>query len=109
MSNLDDKLREIIYQCLRVENVGVQAIGGIRPIIVGDDETIAQIKQAFADEQNLVMRGVVDPKEGGLLTGQEWYEKFEKEWQRSIEGRYFDGDSLAKATQEAAKRAAGLE
>lgn len=81
-------------------------------------EAIEQIQQAFG-EDGWKHTGTVTihknweyishKKLSTMMTGQEWYDAFAREWSRSVEGRYFDGDSFVKAAQEAARRAAGLE
>ena len=108
--SLDDKLKEIL---------GKQGAGA-------SDETIPQIKQAFADEAgltqliqdtaNLYANMKHDALRLGLsysntqyLSGQEWYDNFEKEYDQLDDTRTGGELSHWKAyIFQAAKRAAGL-
>lgn len=122
MSNLDDKLREIM---LNARKVGLS------------DETatyeVAQIKQAF-EEAGYVKSGYANFKslkvpdepldtlqvkhEPSLMTGQEWYDRFEKELSHEIYGDTNPSDKVdcegipyacSCDLLDAAKRAAGLD
>lgn len=98
MTNLDDKLKELVFKMA----------GGIKD---GGEDEITQIKQAFADE------GYVAKSElkswsytAELLTGTEWYDRFEKEL-NNLGVNYKTGMTglMASEILEAAKRAAGLD
>lgn len=88
MSSLDNKLREILIATQPEE------------IPVTIDEAVDQIKQAFAEAGYVPIVGFL--KDNGWLTGQEWYERFEKQ---------LPPFSLVPFEDiiEAAKRASGLE
>jgi hypothetical protein len=72
------------------------------------------IKQAFMDngwEQKVgELRGVrvvVDPN---LMTGQEWYDRFIKEFNSNLAGNtYFNEADLRAGLSDVAKKAAGIE
>jgi hypothetical protein len=91
---LDDKLREIKH---------LDCPGhGANP----DNDCIAQIKQAFADEGyrlHLAENVVVIPRKD-CMTGQEWYDRFRKDYFETRDKYEFDMDDV----WESAKRAAGL-
>lgn len=107
-TGLDDKLREILFpdqQSIEEE----WGNGGDAVALLRTNESIAKIHQAFADA------GYVNTKAVGfegftvknLMTGQEWYDRFEKA---------FPGDGLMQPYIDireqvlwAAKRASGLE
>lgn len=81
MSDLDERLREI----LGTYYPELSTYGDFEASGISDDDAIAQIKQAFADE-DYVKNGVVTDwwadkyaKYRGYMTGQEWYERFKKE------------------------------
>jgi len=85
MSDLDQKLREI----------GLYDVSDSRYTELGEHpETIARIKQAFADEgyviiprfkrvhmETLTVKSV-DGEEVNFMTGQEWHDRFEKELEK---------------------------
>ena len=108
MSTLDDRLREI----LRADRANELAIA----------ETIAQIKQAFADEGWIKIPQIVEV-EGKLetqhnfvdinnmryMTGQEWYDRFERELQRVAFVDEYDVRNAVNQCWDAAMKAAGLD
>ena len=107
MSNLDDKLREIL------EKPGKSLAGAT-------DQTIVQIKQAFADEGYLQHNefGIVQTythKATNVMTGQEWYDTFVKELSKdpakaknSENGSFYFMFS-ERDVLEAARKASGLK
>lgn len=78
MSNLDDELREI-----KASGKLYSPNGGLDKYLELDDKTIAQIKQAFADEGYIqpetLKKGIGIMDAQGYKSGQEWYDRFEKE------------------------------
>lgn len=126
MSNLDDKLREIAEDVFRA-GVGTQAddIKHSEKAYLNlqkhyTTEAISQIKQAFKDENYIQVPETVINDDGSmdvryakkvlqngvpLMTGQEWYEKFQNEISEWGLGAYSgDLDSVI----EAAEKASGL-
>lgn len=115
MIDLDNKLREILA------NIITQETGEETTAAMISDSYIGQIKQAFADEgyfrlksENLAAAGKV----GYMLTGQEWYERFEKNLKGKLEYQQHDMGEMGKfirpeyaknVSLEAAKRAAGID
>lgn len=74
--SLEDKLREILFD---IRQYDYDADGNKIPEAT-DKEYIAQIKQAFADEGYEKVHFDHDTiRAQGFMTGQEWYERFEKE------------------------------
>ena len=77
MSNLDDKLKEILTEdyCYSIypkesgDNIDYKAL----------DKLVAEIKQAFADEYWLTRKRLNIYPDDRLMTGREWYDRFEKE------------------------------
>ena len=98
MSDIDEKLREIIVNLL---DTGM-------PNSISQDEAHKQIKQAFADagysyqERNL-FKGLKLART--VMTGQEWYERFDRELDDYAD---ISGDVSYSDCLKAAKRAAGL-
>lgn len=109
MSDLDSKLREILEE---VEDE-VNNTGGVSTKHRG--RLVAQIKQAFAEEgyvkvskdnQDKIKTATIYSINHGqyeLMTGQEWYERFEKELNNHP--IKLQGTEIMRA----AKKAAGLE
>ena len=94
---LDDKLRYLLKQ---------------------PNTTVAQIKQAFIDEgwadtNNLTTLANWAAKDRGLMTGQEFYDRFEKEYEHQVkENDSRTGGELSHQRHyiiEAAKKAAGIK
>lgn len=98
VSNLDDKLRDIL---------------GVRD---QKDELVAQIKQAFADERYIQIPDKIrtiriteelDELPTGFMTGQEWFQRFNYEFKGT---RWYDQlTGSHDEVIEAAKKAAGIE
>lgn len=108
--SLDDKLRAIIQDRMNWKGT--------------EDETIAAIKQAYEDEgyepfighiqsihqhlKELESRFYTDDR----MTGQEWYDRFERQYHMSadwIAGDPEMGDDAEHDVLNAARRAAGLD
>lgn len=94
MSSLNERLREIIGKNFTWEINGIDGIR-LKKVSVNinlDDEAIAQIKQAFAEETGITTLDWI--KEQGYakvrkdryryVTGQEWYELFVEELEKSV-------------------------
>lgn len=112
MSDLDDKLREILYGM--VQDISVQGKDGHKAF----SESIAQIKQAFKDaggklpDENNVYHidnatfigrnNSID----GAMTGAEWYDRFTMEMVRTLNNHH---QGISERVAEAAKRASGIE
>lgn len=104
--NLEDKLREILTQSVDAQWSQPQL-----------KNAIAQIKQAFADagwlntnQTNAMM--TLAAQFSNRMTGQEWYERFEKEMHFHIAAKDLDRgyEVLDRmAILKAARRAAGIE
>lgn len=109
MSNLDDKLREILTGCVNRAYDDMDSKSWHDPY----SEPIAQIKQAFTDEgykqytihtKITTLNGVVTTQHGqAIMTGQEWYDRFKKELTNIKPPDEYVGDVVA-----AAKRASGV-
>lgn len=111
-SSLDDKLREILegymhYLTGRQQENGLDWDGDY-------PTTIGRIKQAFADEgyvnkiDNPNMIGMYVDKDGYIykaMTGQEWYDRFEKE----MDNQPYKIDPMFSVAFEVAKKAAGIK
>lgn len=105
---LDDKLEKILSKQIYAPEGGGRLFFQLHP-------TIAQIKQAFKDEGWQPPGGGL---RGNLVTGQEWYDRFEKQLS---DDTYGDSNPTNKCDcdgvpyictcdlLEAAKKAAGLE
>lgn len=98
MSDIDDKLYDILWEAKERE--------------VSVTDTIAQIKQAFAEanyieipDDSQEVEALAAWHSGVLLTGQEWLDKFLAEADKGE--KWIDTGDYFKAL-EAAKRAAGL-
>lgn len=112
---IDDKLKEIRFsRLLKTPEVHLEVFCQL------DDEAIAQIKQAFADEQR--RQGYLAPRdnEGNfevVMTGQMFYDRFEKIVREDTD--HFEVDpmltkedlptAITNKVLEAAKKAAGIE
>jgi hypothetical protein len=124
MSDTDQKLREILETGCDVTTApGGEAIGTVDV----PDETIEEIKQAFADAgyiqlPNLkpgdyitINAGTVMINRDGTMTpvtrmtGQEWFDRFEKELRGFTFADNHDSRESVNQCWEAAKRAAGLD
>jgi len=118
MTNLDDKLREM----LEIVHEGCKLT---RPCPV-ENQAVRAIKEAFADEGYIQIPSVtevVDDDKGThlevrgvrVMTGQEWYDRFEKEASSNNFDEIASGRmrqvfiNLNNAYLEAAKKAAGLK
>lgn len=113
MSDLDSRIRGVLNWYFNVANPDI----GLR--VSESNQAIERIKQAFIDAgwrqgQGPYQDAMLDAikKEAGLMTGQEWYDRFQDE----LKGRVFPhGDTnryVANAVNEmldAAKKAAGIE
>jgi hypothetical protein len=86
MNSLDQKLKEIVEKYENTDSI----------------ELVAQIRRAFADGGYKIPLGVTVTPKTVRLTGQEWYDRFEKEI------KYKRPYTNNIATLEAAKKAAGL-
>ena len=107
MSDIDDKLREIIDD----------------PIVTrfdknDSDKAIRLIKQIFAEE-SYVKQGrheLINERlrekviSGEIMTGQEWYDRFEKELSQAPAkfNQLMEGTVAVKEVRMAAKRASGI-
>lgn len=94
MTDLDDKLREILEYYQKQ-----------------DPECIAEIKQVFVDEGWVepieMRRNIVHPfKIVETMTGQDWYDRFEM-YAGELQSYQFPGQAWMLA-KEAAKKASGL-
>ena len=77
MSNLDDKLKEIfeeVEKAYTYYHKSHDASAGTATLIAID-----KIKQAFADEYWLTRKRLNIYPDDRLMTGREWYDRFEKE------------------------------
>lgn len=98
MSDLDDKLRDILEGWYP----GTQY-----------EEVIARLKQAFADEGFMTSQQADQQtsdilKVNRKLDGQEWYDRFVKEYSH-LEGKLSGGSVMPRSNAiEAAKKASGL-
>lgn len=136
MTNLDKQLRKILDKKFpdkawaQWRNIGVTKNGHLRPKLGShyseQDEFIAQIKQAFLeDDWKKLPSGYVcgshhwinGEHKVPLMTGQEWYERFEKIvldnndplWQRPMKPSTDMAIEIQNRVLEAAKIAAGVE
>lgn len=112
MSNtIDDKLIFLLTQFVKPENKGHRY-----------SDAVKQIKEAFAEEGYVHLpQGYVGKLEGveimhingkQVMTGQEWYERFEKQYHMSadwIAGDPEMGDDAELDVLNAAKRASGIQ
>lgn len=103
MSNLDDKLREILVQVMPMNMSSSHRQTAI--------DAIAQIKQAFADENVPYGTGEFSFAEKaaneGYMTGQSWYDRF-KEALRTAEP--YDSNTVEwDEIDRVAKKASGLK
>lgn len=94
MSDLDDKLREILDG-----NFGADY-----------SDAIAQIKQAFAEHYDAIEKDTLHYVSNlKLMTGQEWYERFEHELATPPKSGFTtERVDIFQRAKEAAKRAAGI-
>lgn len=103
MSDLEDKLRNLLSVIPQPAR----------------DGTIKRIKQAFEYEGYVKMLGnpdFIDNHGRVLMTGQEWFERFEKKLGNDVYGDSYDGKHQCDSVPypctcdllEAARRAAGL-
>lgn len=107
MSDIDEKLKI------------VQSKIGCCRYHMESQEFRDEIKQAFAEAGyvNDVYRKTINDafldgvkSEAGLMTGQEWYDRFEKEYTGLLSPGQMHADDLTEEdVLKAAKRAAGLE
>lgn len=95
MSSLDDKLLGIIKLIQKDYQKYAEPSNA--------DERIAQIKQAFADHLLSYTQDMVD---GKLLSGQEFYDRFKKEFVKTHNGMPLT--SMEAKMREAVERASGL-
>lgn len=95
-ADLDSRLRDLLSDEEQIKHCCGQS--GTNDI----ESDIKLLKQAFADERE--QEQGFTAKDLGLMTGQEWYSRFEKELPR-----IGLSDAMNEAILEAAKRAAGLE
>lgn len=118
MSDLDKKLEKIVTLSIAVYADNDNFI----PVKDICDDATKKIRQAFIDSRwklvqeriDIANNHIIDQtyREYGLMTGKEWYDKFEKELGTYIEyGPVKDGNSFRAISKahEAAKKAAGLE
>lgn len=96
---IDDKLKEIIQQSVYMTKGGM----------VFSDDAIAQIKQVFADEGYIKEIDVSTPAitnydRPKLLTGADWYERFEIEYAKILDF----GQTKSGRAIKAARKASGL-
>lgn len=121
MSDLDDQLAELIFGLIyhldKLDpQVELMAVYDVRTL---KETVFPSIKQAFKDAgwsphlsayHDAFIDGI--KKEAGLMTGQEWYERFEKEMANRIEvphGTIGVVRATVEACLSAAKRASGIE
>lgn len=99
--SLDDKLRKIL-------NTELSAVGetGWSHTDKEADGLLVHIKQAFYQAKHYYIPDNIKllerPGADNLMTGQEWYDRFEKEYQNSSNGDDHEA-------YEAAKKAAGIK
>ncbi len=122
MTDLDEKLEEILglYRRDIERHYGGRTIG---KTLTGD-EAVNHIKQAFKDAGYIKPKIVLPTKRltcnnchrlvamTSLMTGQEWYEKFNESLADtfSMKGDFKEGYKAAQASSlEAARRASGIE
>lgn len=133
MSDLDDKLVDILRWCKEHEtwNDFLKKSGKMEPE-VGDYTSVEatslqSIKQALTDEGYIKLPYAVKDKDNNiyigsgkafttdhkeLMTGQEWYERFEKELPDTELKAYLPSADIAykrSKVMEVAKRAAGID
>lgn len=112
MNDLDDKLRDII-DTARDD-----------PADIYDEQFVSQLKQAFADagyvDSKLAHHQVRMLNDKGYMTGQEWYDRFVKEFEKPFK-RTFTAAEQKRANElgkeqivcdwayAAAQRAAGID
>lgn len=101
---LNDKLREVLLK-------GTATFDGDKKrIFWSNDDVIAQIKQAFAEEGYWKMdkkKSVASIIGLDVMTGQKWFGRFEKELDKGIND--ISGDIKYVDILEAAKKASGLK
>lgn len=104
MSNLDDRLREIVAIIHTEEGCKL-----VRPCPV-ENQGIRAIREAFADERTSYVADFSNGKLSELMTGQEWYDRFVKQLPTPLEVEgWASYDLLDKEdVMAAAKQAAGL-
>lgn len=111
--SLDGKLREILEPIINQAfydgfEVGGEDYGDDGWVAALPEDVIAQIRAAFADEGYYTLRQLENVRYH-LMTGQEWYDKFEKElYVLAQHGNFVFMDETIKEILEAAKIAAGL-
>ena len=101
--SLEEKLRTVIAPLFGAVANSPEWHGDEEKLV---DEVLDQIIQAFKDEGwrlHLAENVVVVSREG-YMTGQEWYDRFEKEMEQVI---FYDSEDRDDVTN-AAKKAAGL-
>lgn len=107
MNDIDDKLWEIFINDSKRKGLHDDSYENY---VVTPDVIIPQIKQAFEAAGYLyVPKGVTIELR---LTGQEWYDRFEKEAEEvEARGSYSDDEAWAMYRElvQAAKKAAGLD
>lgn len=96
MNTLDKKLRNLIIEFIAHHDNS----------FVGVDEVVAQIKQVFAEEHPIWRLDSVTGRSDQLMTGQEFYDRFEKELD-SISGAT-PITNIRQAVKDVARKAAGL-
>lgn len=95
MNTLNEKLKEIWIDPTNTDNDYKLHL---------TDEAIAQIKQIFSDEKYLTPTEFqLMAETNGLMTGQEWYDRFHKEIME-MDGSLWINQDMFRA----AKKAAGL-
>lgn len=103
MSNLNEKLREILENNFKIVSSGIPHMRHAHAVEITSEEKIDQIKQAFEEEG---WHNLMDAKDREFMSGQEWYERFEKEirsWTNAGDISFTDTAYL-----KAAKKASGV-
>lgn len=118
MSNLDDKLKEILQPWLEeiVSEYGTGRDDYKKQPFIDFNNAISRITQAFADENYIQVPNVIHDIDKGswlevnskqVMTGQEWLDRFDKITDRMLEAT---GRKLTDMEyMEAAERASGLK
>ena len=112
---IDEKLKEIVWGASSI-SAGMDDFGALEKSEQEQqvDETVAQIKQVFADEGYIkipqireikgkteTQHNLVDINNMGYMTGQDWYERFEKELNMTNALYGKDGERALKIAEKA--------